>query len=90
MPLKTLVAVLVLAVVVSVVSGKPTTSPSETQSPTVMCKLPEARGHCRALLPRWRYDPSTGKCHEFKFGGCDGNGNNFLTQKVCMSVCGGV
>ncbi|KAJ8971143.1 hypothetical protein NQ317_003433 [Molorchus minor] len=56
-------------------------------NPQVMCKLPEARGHCRALIPRWRYDPSTGKCREFKFGGCDGNENNFSSQKMCMAFC---
>lgn len=61
----------------------------EPQNATVMCKLPEVRGHCRALLPRWRYDPVVEKCLEFKFGGCDGNGNNFMTEKECMNVCAG-
>ncbi|XP_069685763.1 BPTI/Kunitz domain-containing protein-like [Periplaneta americana] len=55
-----------------------------------VCSLPAVRGHCRALLPRWRYDPATGKCTEFKFGGCDGNGNNFRTEQQCMKTCGGV
>ncbi|XP_021920303.1 carboxypeptidase inhibitor SmCI-like isoform X2 [Zootermopsis nevadensis] len=54
-----------------------------------VCGLPAVRGHCRALLPRWRYDPATGKCAEFKFGGCDGNGNNFMTEPQCMKTCGG-
>ncbi|PNF27026.1 hypothetical protein B7P43_G11924, partial [Cryptotermes secundus] len=54
-----------------------------------VCSLPAVRGHCRALLPRWRYDPSTGKCTEFKFGGCDGNGNNFRTEQQCMKICAG-
>lgn len=55
----------------------------------VICKLPPMRGHCRALLIRWRYDPRTKKCQEFKFGGCDGNANNFQSQKACMTVCAG-
>ena len=33
------------------------------------CRLPMRRGLCRALLPRWRYDPVEKKCIEFKFGG---------------------
>jgi len=54
-----------------------------------VCNLPAVRGHCRALLPRWRYDPTTGKCTEFKFGGCDGNGNNFRTRQQCVKTCAG-
>lgn len=33
------------------------------------CRLPMKRGLCRALLPRWRYDPVAKNCIEFKFGG---------------------
>lgn len=33
------------------------------------CRLPMKRGLCRALLPRWLYDPVAKKCIEFKFGG---------------------
>ncbi|KAH1000987.1 hypothetical protein HUJ04_013252 [Dendroctonus ponderosae] len=58
--------------------------------PDVMCRLPEMRGHCRALIMRWRYDPETGKCDEFGFGGCDGNSNNFPTRKACMDMCAAV
>lgn len=53
-----------------------------------VCHLPAVRGNCRALLPRWRYDPKKGKCAEFKFGGCNGNGNNFTTRRQCMKTCG--
>ncbi|XP_065078495.1 kunitz-type serine protease inhibitor taicotoxin-like [Ochlerotatus camptorhynchus] len=54
------------------------------------CKLPVRKGVCRALLPRWRYDPESKTCHEFTFGGCDGNANNFLTYEKCMDTCNGV
>ncbi|XP_058821709.1 putative Kunitz-type serine protease inhibitor [Topomyia yanbarensis] len=54
------------------------------------CKLPVRKGVCRALLPRWRYDPESKTCHEFTFGGCDGNANNFLTYEKCMDTCKGV
>lgn len=33
------------------------------------CRLPMKRGLCRALLPRWSYDPVAQQCIEFKFGG---------------------
>ncbi|XP_052867749.1 inter-alpha-trypsin inhibitor [Anopheles cruzii] len=54
------------------------------------CKLPPRRGVCRALLPRYRYDPDQKECIEFKFGGCDGNANNFMSYKQCMEACQGV
>ncbi|KAJ9575684.1 hypothetical protein L9F63_007443 [Diploptera punctata] len=60
-----------------------------TRKHDIVCSLPAVRGHCRALLPRWRYDPEAGKCTEFKFGGCDGNGNNFMTEHQCMRTCRG-
>lgn len=59
------------------------------ESPAERCLLPIRKGVCRALIPRWSYDPETKKCTEFKFGGCDGNGNNFGTEKQCMESCEG-
>lgn len=59
------------------------------ESPAERCLLPIRKGVCRALIPRWSYDPETKKCIEFKFGGCDGNGNNFGTEKQCMDACEG-
>ncbi|XP_037041475.1 kunitz-type serine protease inhibitor kunitoxin-Phi1 [Bradysia coprophila] len=60
------------------------------ESPAERCLLPIRKGVCRALIPRWSYDLETKKCVEFKFGGCDGNGNNFGTEKQCMDACEGV
>ncbi|KAF7284931.1 hypothetical protein GWI33_017410 [Rhynchophorus ferrugineus] len=65
-------------------------STSYSDAPDVMCRLPEMKGHCRALIMRWRYDPNTGKCYEFGFGGCDGNSNNFPTRKACMDMCSAI
>lgn len=59
-------------------------------SPAERCLLPMRKGVCRALIPRWTYDTKTKRCIEFKFGGCDGNGNNFATEKQCMEACEGV
>lgn len=34
------------------------------------------------------FDIQTGSCQFFKYTGCDGNRNNFLTQEDCNRVCG--
>uniref|UniRef100_A0A336MP98 CSON004868 protein n=1 Tax=Culicoides sonorensis TaxID=179676 RepID=A0A336MP98_CULSO len=52
------------------------------------CMLPTRKGYCRALIPRFSYDPSQKTCVEFKFGGCDGNANNFISFNQCMDACG--
>lgn len=54
------------------------------------CMLPVRKGVCRALIPRWSYDPKSKTCKEFKFGGCDGNSNNFSTRKQCLEMCEGL
>ncbi|XDV41649.1 hypothetical protein PO909_010470, partial [Leuciscus waleckii] len=54
------------------------------------CTDPPETGPCRAHFTRWYYDPLNKKCHQFIFGGCDGNENNFETTDKCMSNCSGV
>ncbi|EPQ11414.1 Eppin [Myotis brandtii] len=51
------------------------------------CKLPMEKGPCRAKLPRWFYNSSTYGCVLFYFGGCNGNGNNFLKKDACEKAC---
>nr|KAF6331089.1 serine peptidase inhibitor, Kunitz type 3 [Myotis myotis] len=51
------------------------------------CKLPMEKGPCRAKLPRWFYNSSTYGCMLFHFGGCNGNGNNFLKKDACEKTC---
>lgn len=70
--------------------GRQSINEAIIESPAERCVLPMRKGVCRALIPRWSYDPNTKKCIEFKFGGCDGNGNNFGTEKQCMDICEGV
>ncbi|EPB79156.1 Kunitz/Bovine pancreatic trypsin inhibitor domain protein [Ancylostoma ceylanicum] len=36
---------------------------------------------------RFAYDPSEGKCVRFEYGGCQGNENNFKTQRECVRAC---
>nr|AAY66723.1 putative secreted salivary protease inhibitor [Ixodes scapularis] len=47
-------------------------------------------GPCRALIKRFFYNMTTGKCEQFWYGGCDGNKNNFDEENVCNAICAGV
>lgn len=45
------------------------------------------QGVCRAIIPRWYYNPSKNMCEVFVYGGCLGNENNFLTMSDCSDRC---
>ncbi|KAL1470446.1 hypothetical protein MTO96_040432 [Rhipicephalus appendiculatus] len=44
-------------------------------------------GLCRAFLPMWWFNAKTGKCEEFVYGGCGGNGNRYETREDCEKTC---
>lgn len=50
-------------------------------------ETPEVRGMCRALMPRWTYFSATDECKPFGYGGCGGNGNNFISEEECQQKC---
>ncbi|KAL9970277.1 hypothetical protein ACROYT_G022627 [Oculina patagonica] len=52
-----------------------------------VCLLPKDPGPCRGSFPRYYFDKSSGQCKKFIYGGCRGNGNNFLTLKDCETTC---
>ncbi|PIO15853.1 hypothetical protein AB205_0003040, partial [Aquarana catesbeiana] len=52
-----------------------------------VCELPPDRGPCRGHMLRYYYDQNAKTCKEFIYGGCQGNGNNFLTKKECERTC---
>lgn len=52
-----------------------------------VCSLPVEIGLCKASLSRYFYDSKLGKCINFNYGGCQGNGNNFFTKKACEYKC---
>ncbi|XP_052069027.1 WAP four-disulfide core domain protein 6A-like, partial [Mytilus californianus] len=52
-----------------------------------VCILPKDLGPCRGIYVRYYYDLNSGKCLEFAYGGCRGNGNRFNTQEECISTC---
>ncbi|XP_031556844.1 uncharacterized protein LOC116293542 [Actinia tenebrosa] len=55
-----------------------------------ICLLPPETGFCRAMIPRWYYQPDTGKCKRFTWGGCPmgSNDNRFELQSQCIDTCG--
>ncbi|KIH52820.1 Kunitz/Bovine pancreatic trypsin inhibitor domain protein [Ancylostoma duodenale] len=60
---------------------------SQRKSPIANCKEPIFPGRCKAGHRRFGYNSATGKCQEFRWGGCDANGNNFRTMGKCREMC---
>ncbi|XP_077551062.1 actinia tenebrosa protease inhibitors-like isoform X2 [Haemaphysalis longicornis] len=58
----------------------------QTTTPSV-CTLDKVVGPCRGFFPRYYYNATTGTCESFIYGGCQGNGNNFVTQELCLKTC---
>uniref|UniRef100_A0A5S6Q1H1 Tissue factor pathway inhibitor n=1 Tax=Trichuris muris TaxID=70415 RepID=A0A5S6Q1H1_TRIMR len=52
-----------------------------------VCELPAIQGPCDQVLVRWHYNSGTEQCEKFVYGGCEGNGNNFLTKEQCEATC---
>ena len=47
--------------------------------------MPAFVGPCKKSLKRWTFDGKT--CLQFRYGGCHGNGNKFLTKEMCKKAC---
>lgn len=69
------------------IAGNPGTAPVEPYSEG--CYDPVTRGECDGDFRRYGFDPETGECKEFTYGGCGGTENNFKTQGACVESCGG-
>lgn len=72
---------------VPVVNSRVETVPVTTGTTSTRCNEPRVTGRCRALIVRYYYDPESGLCKEFAFGGCDANQNNFSTMEECQNTC---
>ncbi|XP_041092268.1 kunitz-type protease inhibitor 1-like isoform X2 [Polyodon spathula] len=51
------------------------------------CEVAPVVGPCRASMPRFFYNSSSGSCQLFIYGGCQGNNNNYQTQAECQAKC---
>ncbi|XP_017863815.1 PREDICTED: uncharacterized protein LOC108614281 [Drosophila arizonae] len=54
------------------------------------CTGPGDPGPCKQYIYKWRFEPTTGECTTFIWGGCDGNPQNrFNTEPECLFHCVG-
>ncbi|XP_049267159.1 actinia tenebrosa protease inhibitors, partial [Rhipicephalus sanguineus] len=58
-----------------------------TEPTNPVCYEPKEVGPCKAYVPRYFYNTTTKYCERFVYGGCKGNGNNFLELDVCLKTC---
>jgi hypothetical protein len=58
-----------------------------TACPGNPCQQEKKVGPCKAAINRYYYDAATNSCKLFSWGGCEANGNNFLTLKSCRLTC---
>ena len=53
-----------------------------------VCLLKKDAGGCGNYEPVWYFEPVTGVCRRFLYGGCGGNANRFETAEACWERCG--
>lgn len=51
------------------------------------CDLFPEKGFCHFFSTRYFFNKSSGTCDKFQYGGCSGNGNNFILKKDCEKLC---
>jgi len=52
-----------------------------------VCLLTKDPGSCADYAPKWYFEPVTGVCRRFLYGGCGGNANRFDTAEACWDRC---
>lgn len=52
-----------------------------------VCNLPSDTGPCEGHNQRYFFDKTDGRCKQFVYGGCQGNGNSFATKQECERFC---
>ena len=60
---------------------------SSCLSASRICSLTPETGPCKAYMPRYFYNQTSGQCDKFIYGGCQGNSNNFPTFEICQEKC---
>ncbi|XP_029923232.1 kunitz-type protease inhibitor 2 isoform X2 [Myripristis murdjan] len=56
---------------------------------TEYCTAASEPGPCRAAFPMFFFNPASGTCQSFIYGGCRGNKNRYGTMEECMTRCAG-
>ena len=56
----------------------------------MVCELQPLPGPCGARYIRWYFNKHAHECAYFRYGGCQGNQNNFKSKADCESACMGV
>ncbi|XP_053670896.1 papilin [Anopheles nili] len=51
------------------------------------CFLPAEIGECQNYTAHWYFDTKEERCRQFYYGGCGGNGNNFVDERSCANRC---
>ncbi|KAM7302406.1 putative Kunitz domain-containing protein [Ixodes scapularis] len=51
------------------------------------CTAPPEKGSCTADVKKWYFQPTTGTCRTFIYGGCGGNANNYRNREECQLTC---
>ncbi|XP_029461834.1 tissue factor pathway inhibitor isoform X2 [Rhinatrema bivittatum] len=57
------------------------------QGKPAFCLLKEDPGICRGFFSRYFYNRESENCEKFKYGGCLGNENNFMSLEDCQNTC---
>jgi len=52
-----------------------------------VCELSPKSGPCKESLTRYFFNVDSQECERFTYGGCGGNGNNFLSMRDCKEGC---
>ncbi|XP_039264911.2 papilin-like isoform X1 [Styela clava] len=52
-----------------------------------VCEQPKEQGPCEAAIQRYFYNTNTRMCELFRYGGCQGNDNNFASALECERKC---
>ena len=52
-----------------------------------ICHLNPDVGPCDAIIWKYYYNSTLGKCEKFSYGGCKGNKNRFDSYDKCMAFC---
>uniref|UniRef100_A0A914VV22 BPTI/Kunitz inhibitor domain-containing protein n=1 Tax=Plectus sambesii TaxID=2011161 RepID=A0A914VV22_9BILA len=51
------------------------------------CFAPKSRGPCESNINRFYFNPISGACLPFFYGGCGGNANRFADRQQCQDQC---